>query len=77
MDQSDKSAADLAVDERRFLLQIGEAGVVAYLPNDDSLIVRLLALGLVEGERLDDENSFLHLTPEGYVTVARLRHNMG
>src|SRR4051794_26329879 len=58
-----KSAADLSAEERRFLLQIGEAGIVAYLPNDDDLIVRLLASGLVEGERLDNENSLLRLTP--------------
>lgn len=72
------SAMDhLSAEQRRFLLQIGDAGIIAFNPREDELIAFLLDSGLVDAERVDDETALLRLTPEGHTIAARLRDNMG
>jgi hypothetical protein len=72
------SAMDhLSAEQRRFLLQIGEAGIVAFNPRQDELIAALLDAGLILAKRVDDETALLRLTPEGRTVATRLRDNMG
>jgi len=68
---------DLSAEECRFLLKVGEGGIVAVNPRGDELIAFLLDAALVHAERVDDETSLLRLTPEGHTVAARLRDNMG
>lgn len=67
----------LSDEERRFLLNVGDAGLVAFNPRRDRVIARLLDLRLINAERVDDETALLRLTSEGHTLVARLRDNMG
>ena len=68
--------ADLSGEERRFLLQIGEVGVVTFNPREDEVIAHLLDMGLIDAERIDDQTALLRHSPDGQ-TLARLRDNMG
>jgi hypothetical protein len=71
------SMDDLSAEEGRFLLQIGDAGIIAFKPREDEMIAFLLDAGLIEAERVDDETAFLRLTREARTVAARLRDNMG
>lgn len=77
MDEHDASAADLSDEERRFILQIGEVGLVGFEPREDELIAHLLDLAFVDAERVDDQIAIIRLTREGHVIAARLRDNLG
>ncbi|MDB5644227.1 MAG: hypothetical protein JWN07_3544 [Hyphomicrobiales bacterium] len=68
---------DFSAEERRFLLQIGDTGMVTFNPLEDELIKFLIESGLVTAERVDDETAVLRLTVEGHTLVTRLRENMG
>jgi hypothetical protein len=68
---------DLSAEERRFILQIGDAGVVAFNPREDEVIAFLLDADLIRAEAVDAETAVLRLTPEGETVAARLRDNMG
>ena len=71
------SMGDLSGEEGRFLLQIGEAGMVAFNPREDRVIARLIDAGLIWAKRVDDGTALLRLTPECQTIAARLRDNMG
>lgn len=64
-------------EERRFLLQTTDAGMVAFNPREDHVIARLLDLALIEAEMVDSETVLLRLTQDGYALAGRLRDNMG
>jgi hypothetical protein len=67
----------LSAEECRFLLLIGDAGLVAFNPRDDEVIASLLDAGMISAERVDEDTALLRLTPEGHTVAARLRDNMG
>jgi hypothetical protein len=71
------SMDDLSAEECRFVLQIGDAGIIAFKPRKDEMIAFLLDAGLLQAERVDDETALLRLTPEGRTVATRLRDNMG
>jgi hypothetical protein len=71
------SMDDLSAEECRFLLKIGEAGVVAFNPRENELIAFLLDGALIEAERVDDGTAILRLSSEGHTVATRLRDNMG
>lgn len=73
MDEHDNSAAGLSAQERLCLRLIGERGLVAFNPRHDEVLMRLLDLGLIHAERLDDETELMRLTPEGQVIAARVQ----
>src|SRR6476620_8161519 len=64
---------DLSPEECRFLLHIGEAGVVAFKPRGDEVIAFLLDSGLIAAERVGEQTALLRLTPDGHTVAARLR----
>jgi hypothetical protein len=48
---------DFSPEERRFLLAIGDAGLVAFHPRQDKVIRRMLDLGLADAEPVEQRNS--------------------
>jgi hypothetical protein len=68
---------DLSAEEGRFLLRIGDAGLIAFKPREDEMIAFLLDACLLQAERVDDETALFRLTPEGRTVATRLRYNMG
>jgi hypothetical protein len=75
--QHDSDPFSLSAAELRFLLQIGDAGMVALHPREDHVIARVIDLGLVIAEDVDGETALLRLTQEGQTVAARLRDSMG
>jgi hypothetical protein len=64
------SMDDLSPEECRFLLQIGDEGVVAFNPREDEVIAFRMDASLVAAERVDEQTALLRLTSDGH-TVAR------
>ena len=64
---------DLTNEECRFLLLVGDKGLVSFKPREDEVIARLLDIGLIYEDQADAETALLLLTPDGVIRAMRRR----